>query len=201
MLKSIPRVLTACFALTLLSFNVNAQTELTHPRTTTETLNARGASLLENDVFLISEAEPAPRVALAKPSLLAPAMLRFNQMLMSAIDGRLGAPYVYGAQGPHVFDCSGFVWSVFREAGIPFERGSARGFWGSFLPAGEDERHQFGTLVFFNNLKHVGIVVDEHGFYHASTSEGVRYSPFNEYWSKRITGFRRVPMPAALLAE
>jgi cell wall-associated NlpC family hydrolase len=93
------------------------------------------------------------------------------------------------------------VWSVFQSAGVNFERGSARGFWTSFHPVSEDEKYKFGTLVFFNNLKHVGIVADAHGFYHASTSQGVTYSPFNEYWSSRITGFRRVPQTALMLAD
>ena len=42
-------------------------------------------------------------------------------------------------------------------------------------------------------LAHVGVVADEHGFYHASRRHGVIYSPFNEYWTKRIDGFRKVP--------
>jgi len=43
-----------------------------------------------------------------------------------------------------------------------------------------------------------GVVADEHGFYHASRRQGVIYSPFNEYWLKRIDGFRRVPLPAPI---
>ena len=52
---------------------------------------------------------------------------------------------------------------------------------------------KFGTLVFFSGLKHVGVVADERGFYHACR-HGVIYSEFNEYWLKRIDGFRRVPL-------
>jgi hypothetical protein len=36
--------------------------------------------------------------------------------------------------------------------------------------------------------------VDENGFYHASSSHGVVYSRFGDYWTKRISGFRRVPL-------
>ena len=61
------------------------------------------------------------------------------------------------------------------------------------LSAGDD-RYKFGTLVFFNRLGHVGIVVDEEGFYHASSSKGVTYSKFEGYWENRIAGFRRVPL-------
>ncbi|MDQ3754115.1 MAG: C40 family peptidase [Acidobacteriota bacterium] len=186
--------------LAILTLNVAAQTQSIHPRPTTQSTTSDGDAQLENDVFLVSEAEPMT-TQLTKPALLAPSHLRFNQIMMTAIDQRIGAPYVYGATGPRVFDCSGFVWSVFNAAGIPFERTSARSFWVSFSPVLEDEKYRFGTLVFFNHLKHVGIVADENGFYHASTSEGVKYSPFNEYWAKRITGFRRVPLPTTLSAE
>ncbi|MDQ3586018.1 MAG: C40 family peptidase [Acidobacteriota bacterium] len=196
----IPRALAACFVLAILTLNVAAQTQSIHPRPTTQSTTSDGDAQLENDVFLVSEAEPMT-TQLTKPALLAPSHLPFNQIMMTAIDQRIGAPYVYGATGPRVFDCSGFVWSVFNAAGIPFERTSARSFWVSFSPVLEDEKYRFGTLVFFNHLKHVGIVADENGFYHASTSEGVKYSPFNEYWAKRITGFRRVPLPTTLSAE
>ena len=39
----------------------------------------------------------------------------------------------------------------------------------------------------------VGIVADENGFYHASSSKGITYSPFKGYWEKRIVGYRRIP--------
>jgi hypothetical protein len=61
------------------------------------------------------------------------------------------------------------------------------------VPA-KEEQFKFGTLVFFSNLAHVGIVVDEKGFYHSARHGGVMYSPFNEYWLSRIDGFRRVPV-------
>lgn len=196
-IKIFPRFLAACCLLALITLSAAAQSDFSRPKQTTQDTTPGGAPVLENDVFLVSEATPTAAPDVPRATLFAPSGLRFNQLMMSAIDRRLGAPYVYGATGPRVFDCSGFVWSVFHSAGVSFERTSARSFWSSFLPAREEEKRQFGTLVFFNNLKHVGIVADEFGFYHASTSEGVKYSPFNEYWSKRIVGFRRVPPPSA----
>jgi peptidoglycan endopeptidase LytE len=200
-----PRTLAACFAICLFAFGAVAQTDLSRPRQVTQATQPDGSSRLETDVFVVSEAAPASiaryQTELAKPRLIAPRLFEFKQMMMAAIDVRIGAPYVYGSSGPRVFDCSGFVWSVFQSAGVNFERGSARNFWANFQPVSDDERYKFGTLVFFNNLKHVGIVADANGFYHASTSQGVTYSPFNEYWSSRITGFRRVPLPALTLAD
>jgi hypothetical protein len=198
-----PRALAACFALCLFAFSTVAQSDLSRPRQVAQTTQPDGSHRLETDVFLVSEAATStrPEVELVKPRLIAPRLFEFNRMMMSAIDMRMGAPYVYGTEGPRVFDCSGFVWSVFQSAGVNFERGSARDFWANFSPVSEDEKYKFGTLVFFNNLKHVGIVADENGFYHASTSQGVTYSSFSGYWGSRITGFRRVPLPASTLAD
>ena len=198
--KRFPLALAVCLALT--AATAAAQTDPTRPRQVTQTVQPDGVARLENDVYLVSEA-PAEAAEIARPSLttLTPRPFRLNTLLMSAIEQRLGAPYVLGTQGPYRFDCSGFVWSVFRSAGVEFERGTARHFWSQFQPVEGDEKYKFGTLVFFNNLGHVGIVADEHGFYHASSSKGVTYSTFDGYWTGRVTGFRRVPVPPTLAAE
>jgi len=117
----------------------------------------------------------------------------FNQNLLGAIQNKIGIPYRYGSEGPNSYDCSAFVWKVFQESGIFFERSSAKALWSQSEPVPDDERYQFGTLVFLNRLGHVGIVADENGFYHASTSKGIMYSKFAGYWEKRIVGFRRIP--------
>ncbi|HEX8495110.1 MAG TPA: C40 family peptidase [Pyrinomonadaceae bacterium] len=197
--KLFPCALVACLALTLMFTNASAQTSFDSPRTVTTASNSNGEIALVNDFQIISE---APLAGIKSAEMLtASSTMRFNTMLMGAIDQRLGSRYVWGAAGPHVFDCSGFVWSSFREIGINFTRVSARNLWATFQPATGDERYKFGTLVFFSNLTHVGIVADEKGFYHASRSKGVVYSPFNDYWLKRVDGFRRVPLPMTTTPE
>lgn len=124
-----------------------------------------------------------------------------SSMIMRGIQSRLGIPYLYGSSGPNRYDCSGFVWSVFRDAGIEFARTSARSLWAASTPVDGDERYKFGTLVFFNRLGHMGIVADENGFYHASSSKGITYSKFKGYWEKRIVGFRRLPIATAPVIE
>ena len=116
--------------------------------------------------------------------------------IMQGIQARLGIPYLYGSSGPNRYDCSGFVWAVFKDAGIPFIRSSARSLWDASVPVTGDDRYKFGTLVFMNRLGHMGIVADENGFYHASSSKGITYSTFKGYWEKRIVGFRRLPTTA-----
>ena len=121
----------------------------------------------------------------------------FSQRLLLSIQNKFGIPYRYGSTGPNTYDCSGLVWSVFQEAGFYFDRTSARTLWQESEPVEGSDRFKFGTLVFFNSLGHIGIVADENGFYHASSSQGVTYSKFEGYWQKRIVGFRRLPISIA----
>ncbi len=113
-------------------------------------------------------------------------------LLDRAIKARYGIPYRYGSTGPNTYDCSGFVWAAFQDAGIKFTRSSARSIWSRSEPVEGDDRFKFGTLVFFNGLGHIGIVADENGFYQASSSKGITYSPFKGYWATRIVGFRKL---------
>ncbi|HEY6230744.1 MAG TPA: C40 family peptidase [Pyrinomonadaceae bacterium] len=147
-----------------------------------------------DEPVIISLASPEEIKASQPATVSGGGSLQFRNLMTAAIDQRLGSPYSWGATGPSAFDCSGFVWSIFKSAGVDFERGSARTLWSRFEAPAAGEQYQFGTLVFFSNLAHVGVVVDEKGFYHASRHHGVVYSPFNEYWSSRIDGFRKVPM-------
>lgn len=117
------------------------------------------------------------------------------ELLRAAITDKLGARYRLNGTGERGYDCSGFVWRVFQEVGVNFERAPTRELWDRFRAATDEESRQFGTLVFFNDLKHVGIVRDAFSFYHASSSQGVVLSSFAGYWDERITGFRRVPLP------
>jgi cell wall-associated NlpC family hydrolase len=143
----------------------------------------------------VREARPKPVIDVT-PAIgsLDAAFLKVQPLLMAAIDQRLGSPYRWGATGPDGFDCSGFVWSIFQASGVNFERASARTLFGRFEAPPEGEQFKFGTLVFFSGLAHVGVVVDANGFYHASRHHGVIYSKFDDYWTKRIDGFRRVPL-------
>ena len=123
-----------------------------------------------------------------------------SSRLDRAIKSRYGIPYRYGSTGPNTYDCSGFVWAAFQDAGINFTRASARSLWSQSEPVYGDDRFKFGTLVFLNGLGHMGIVADENGFYHASSSKGITYSPFKGYWASRIVGFRKLNPEASLVS-
>lgn len=155
---------------------------------------------LTSDITVPETPKPlVKKTAMSGPAMTAIAAGRIaynagtTTAIMQGIQSRLGIPYLYGSTGPNRYDCSGFVWSVFNEAGIDFTRSSARSLWSASVPVSGDDRYKFGTLVFLNGLGHMGIVADENGFYHASSSKGITYSSFKGYWEKRIVGFRRLP--------
>lgn len=183
-----PRLLVIVFALSFVA-GVAAQTEDPDGRPRYAVTNRSAVRLETTDIVAV----PAPASARHTSAVLG----RFNSELLSAIESHLGATYHYNTTGPDTFDCSGFVWRAFQDAGVNFQRGPARSYWASFAAPQKDEQFKFGTLVFFSGLSHVGIVADEKGFYHSSRHHGVVYSPFNEYWLSRIDGFRQVPLTAA----
>ena len=193
----VPRALAVCCACALVSLSAFAQTS------TNKHVAGIGQPVYDgNEPVIVSVAEATVSIGLEEPKPLkltsaSAALAKIQPMLSAAIEQRLGAPYHWGSEGPRSFDCSGFVWSSFQSIGINFERGSARTLWGRFEAPTPEETYKFGNLVFFSHQKHVGIVADEKGFYHASRHHGVVYAPFNEYWLKRIDGFRKVPMPVS----
>lgn len=196
-----PCALVACFGLAVFSFPAAAQSGETRQRQVTQNTETYNLSALDNDPVIVSLAS-AEDIKASKPvATKSGRSLQFQQLLTAAIEQRLGARYSWGANGNGAFDCSGFVWSAFQSAGIDFERGSARSLWARFAAPAATEQYELGNLVFFSNLSHIGIVADAHGFYHASRSHGVVYSPFNDYWLSRIDGFRKVPMAAAQAAD
>jgi cell wall-associated NlpC family hydrolase len=202
--KLFPRFMIGCLALAVFSTSALAQTRSRVPVPDADVNEiscspdefAVLASAAVSDSKPAWDAKPKPTIDLA-PSIgsSSSGFIKFEPLLMTAIDERLGTPYRWGATGPNRFDCSGFVWSIFQATGINFERASARNLFARFAPAPVEEQFKFGTLVFFGGLTHVGVVADARGFYHASRRQGVIYSEFSEYWLKRIDGFRRVPMP------
>jgi peptidoglycan endopeptidase LytE len=120
--------------------------------------------------------------------------------MLAALESHVGSSYHWNTTGPNTFDCSGLVWRAFQDIGINFQRGPARSYWATFEAPAKGDEFKFGNMVFFSGLKHVGIVVDEKGFYHSARHGGVMYSPFNDYWLSRIDGFRRVPLNGLQMA-
>lgn len=108
-----------------------------------------------------------------------------------------GVPYVYGAESPQAFDCSGFVRYVYREAlGIELPR-SAR----SYTSSGEslDPRDaRAGDIFIYDTVggapSHVSLYIGDGTVIHAVSEgpkTGVIVSAIDDrYWAQRIIGAR-----------
>ena len=113
---------------------------------------------------------------------------------------QLGKPYVWGAQGPNSFDCSGLTYYVYKNAA------------GITLPRTSVEQSKYGTTVSKSNLKagdliffdtsgpndggvsHVGIYVGNGQMIHASSSSKkiVKVSVETSYWNNAFVRAKRV---------
>lgn len=112
--------------------------------------------------------------------------------LRESIERNLGRPYVWGASGLKSFDCSGFVFRVLEQSGFYIKRTTARKYYFAMKSATKDDEGSFATIVFFDNLKHMGIVNDSKSFYHAQSSKGTNLSEYATYWRKLVCGYRKV---------
>lgn len=109
----------------------------------------------------------------------------------------VGRPYRGGGTTPGGFDCSGFVFYVYRKAAaFPMPRGMADQRARS--RAVSTGNLQAGDLVFFRSpdreLDHVGIFVGNGVFIHAARKPGrvVLSNLGTPFWKGRFLGGRRV---------
>jgi NlpC/P60 family len=119
-------------------------------------------------VFIVATGAPAPAAA-STPA----------DSVIALAKTKLGAPWHYGAIGPRSFDCSGFVYYVFRRTGnlwrIGGRRMTAYGYYMYFRHRGLASRTggRRGDLVVWGGGSHIGIYIGNGKAISALTS-GVR---------------------------
>ena len=110
----------------------------------------------------------------------------------------VGCRYVRGGHGPNKFDCSGFVYYVYKNFGYDLKPG-ARNQWS--LLDGTIKKADLlpGDLVFFSNngrssgIFHVGIYIGNDQFVHAANSrKGLIVTDMDDNWyARRYLGAKR----------
>src|ERR1043165_2632141 len=113
--KIVSRTLVTFVALGLFSVSALSQTRprILHPISDKDEISSssEGFTLAVNvrETKPVWEAKPRPTIDLSTTTGPAnSAFLKYEPLLLSAIEERLGPPYRWGATGPDRFDCSGF---------------------------------------------------------------------------------------------
>jgi len=105
----------------------------------------------------------------------------------------IGAPYRFGGTTPSGFDCSGFVFYVYNQAGKSIARQSAAGYYGSSYQVSSP---QPGDLIFFQDtyksgISDVGIYLGNNQFISDSDKSVSIKSLSNPYWKSHFNSIRR----------
>ena len=120
------------------------------------------------------------------------------QAVIDLAHKQLGKPYVWGAEGPNSFDCSGLIYYVYKNAaGITLPRTSSAQY--SAGVAVSRSNLKAGDLIFSStdgtgNITHVAIYVGDGQMIHAPRNgkNVEKVSINNSYWNKAYVGARRV---------
>ncbi len=105
----------------------------------------------------------------------------------------IGAPYRFGGTTPSGFDCSGFVFYVYNQAGKSIGRQTAAGYYGSSYQVSSP---QPGDLIFFQDtyksgISDVGIYLGNNQFISDSDKSVSIKSLSNPYWKSHFNSIRR----------
>ncbi|WP_026692737.1 LysM peptidoglycan-binding domain-containing protein [Peribacillus kribbensis] len=163
---------------------------------------------LKSDVIqagqILNMSEPAREAEDVKPSAgntsaspaPAPAAVNASKVISEA-KKYIGTPYSWAGSSPSGFDCSGFVYYVYKQAGYQIARVSASTYFdmGKTVSA-----PQPGDLIFFAPepnqkylITHMGISLGGKQFIHSGSSRGVEISSLDTaYYKDRFTGFKRL---------
>lgn len=123
-----------------------------------------------------------------------------RQAVVTEAETWLGTPYKYaGAEKGKGADCSGLVMRVYLDLfDMKLPRNSAK--QAEYCIPLKAEDVLAGDLVFFatgkdpNQVSHVGIMLDDVNFIHASSSKGVVISKVNTpYYTRTFMMYGRVP--------
>lgn len=121
---------------------------------------------------------------------------RQGEAIVARAKSYLGVPYVWGGTGGNGFDCSGFIWQLFSQAGVSLPRMADEQFYAGY-PVQLQEL-QPGDVVFFTTYEpgpsHAGVYLGNGSFIHASSAAGeVTITPLSKaYYAERYLGARRM---------
>ena len=133
-----------------------------------------------------------PTIAVPKPQV-SNTITNKNAKLINIAKAQLGVPYLWAGVTPNGFDCSGFIYYAFNQAGFNVARHDTIGF---FDASKFVTNPVVGDLLFFENtyrkgISHIGIYLGEGQFIHAGDKGIAIASVDTNYWKPRFMGYKR----------
>lgn len=130
--------------------------------------------------FEVPDMPPPPQLPTAQlpgfPGLPTPSSR--GQQALDAAESKIGAPYVLGAAGPNMFDCSGLVQWSYKQAGVSIPR-TTYGQADAGIPVAKNDL-QTGDVVLFDGGGHEGVYAGNGTVVHASTEgQPVKRAPLD----------------------
>jgi len=126
------------------------------------------------------------------------------EKVLNYAKSKLGKPYVFGAEGPDAYDCSGLIWDSYRQVGVKLPRIANQQYAATTkIPR---ENLLPGDLVFFGppgswvGIGHMGMYIGGGRMIQAPTT-GQRVKVSVVSWSRfygatRVLPARKIPPPA-----
>lgn len=132
--------------------------------------------------------------AVSKPNTTVQSSSKVVKAAMNLALSFQGVPYVWGGSSPSGFDCSGFIYYVYSQAGYNnITRTSAASYEARSYYVSSPKA---GDLVFFKNtykqgISHLGIYIGNGQFVHAG-GDYVQVSSVNDsYWKSHFDSYKR----------
>lgn len=171
---------------------------VTHSRpanATTETPSQE----IEQQYITITQAGKKIRVPLPKPPVAngtskpSPSTEKLLSTVTTKALAHQGTPYLWGGVTTKGFDCSGFLYYVFKETGMDLPRMDTLSMYSNSYHVTNPVP---GDLVFFENtyrsgISHAGIYLGDGKFIHAGSKAVEIASVDTKYWKEKLVGFTR----------
>ena len=101
---------------------------------------------------------------------------------------QLGKPYIWGAEGPDAFDCSGLTMQAWKAGGVKMDHWTGSQYAQTRpIPLTEV---QPGDLIFYNQFQHVALYIGDGKIIHAPHAGAVVYIEDMYYWRTTMAATR-----------
>lgn len=135
-------------------------------------------------------------------SSTSPSNITTNNRISKTALSKLGSRYWWGKTGPSYFDCSGFVYWTYNNAGYKIPRLTAKEYAKYGRSVSSPIPGDIITFKFGSQVSHVGIYIGNNQFIHASgkgssthgqdEKQCVKVSSLSNFYLNHVNNYRRI---------